>query len=68
MPQHIPMDRSNSLASDVKFTSDQLEYQPDLDAIKEDNDQVGYNTFKAAQESGYEPVSLGLENENVYKF
>lgn len=45
------------MASDIKADPEMLEYQPDLDAIKEDNDQVGYNTFKAAQEAGYEPVS-----------
>lgn len=56
-PQDIAMHRQDSMASDFKLQPEQLEHQPNLESIQEDNDQVGYNTFKAAQESGYEPVS-----------
>lgn len=51
------MDRQDSSATDFKADIERHEMTPGLDPIGEDNDQVGYNTFRAAQESGIEVVS-----------
>lgn len=51
--------REVSDCTDAKGDVEQREYPstaPGVSTIREDDDQVGYSTFMAAQARGYEPV------------
>jgi hypothetical protein len=50
------IDRQASVLSDNKIDVEQQEAVNTHNSSDKDNDQVGYATFKAAQERGYEPV------------
>jgi hypothetical protein len=56
------LDRSASAASEKKFDVDQEEEAtPHHTANDRDDDQVGYATFMAAQERGYQPVRIAIQ-------
>jgi hypothetical protein len=54
------IDRQTSVLSDHKIDVEQQEAINTHNSSDRDDDKVGYATFKAAQERGYEPVSTGL--------
>lgn len=56
------IDRQASVLSDNKIDVEQQEAINTHSSSDRDDDQVGYATFKAAQERGYEPVRTGLVN------
>jgi hypothetical protein len=63
-PTDAELARRDSNMSAVKGDLEEREYPPEAKhegVLGEDKDQVGYATFMAAQERGYEPVSLVLD-------